>query len=369
MQVFGDRRVITRDVLERLLRQVAAQLLRRFAPGQRFEDRRVIGGIDEHDHRREVLGGGAEQGYAADVDVLQRRVQVGAAGDGAHERVEVDGDQIDRAQAVPLQLLQVRGHITAGQQPAVDGRVQRLDAAAQDLREAGEVGDTAHGHAGSGDRRLGLAGAEDLGAEPPQPGRKLGDARLVVHAQDGAHGGVDPFDCALWARTNAPPRPIALCWVGFGPCERSRLLMMTNLAHVHRPGDHVHRAAGSRRGGCGAAHGGAGATSVAWVERYRMRTRGPSASLAMMQPVSQPSGSRRSTRSRSDGATATTMPTPMLNVRYISASGTLPARWMYWKSDGVCQVKRSKTAATPSGRWRGTLWIRPPPVMCPTVLM
>ena len=63
------------------------------------------------------------------------------------------------------------------------------------------------------------------------------------------------------------------------------------------------------------------------------------------------------------GETTTTMPMPMLKVRYISSSGTAPPFWISRKSGGTCQEPRRSRAPRPSGSTRGMLPGKPPPVM------
>ena len=58
------------------------------------------------------------------------------------------------------------------------------------------------------------------------------------------------------------------------------------------------------------------------------------------------------------------MPTPMLNVRNISAGVTLPSAWINWNSGGTCHVLVSTCAASASGNGRPRLPGMPPPVMC-----
>ena len=65
----------------------------------RFENPWVVGGVDEDPDVVGVLGGGADEGDAADVDVLQQFGAVVGGGEGGGEGVEVDGDEVDGADA------------------------------------------------------------------------------------------------------------------------------------------------------------------------------------------------------------------------------------------------------------------------------
>ena len=84
-----------------------------------------------------IFGGGAQQGYAANVDLLNGCGQshIGP-GHRLLEGVEIDHHQIDGGQVVRGQFIQVFAGASS-QNAAVHGRVQRLNATVQDFREAG----------------------------------------------------------------------------------------------------------------------------------------------------------------------------------------------------------------------------------------
>jgi len=86
-----------------------------------------------------VLGGAANQGRAADVDVLHARFEIGAARDRVLERVKIDDQKVDRCDVVHRHGQLVLLVVAPRQQPAMDHRVQGLDAAVHDLGEAGMV--------------------------------------------------------------------------------------------------------------------------------------------------------------------------------------------------------------------------------------
>ena len=74
------------------------------------------------DHDRDggvVLGGGADHGRAADVDVLDALVVGCALRDGRLERVEIDHQQVDGGDAVRARRRVVLGIAADGQQAAV----------------------------------------------------------------------------------------------------------------------------------------------------------------------------------------------------------------------------------------------------------
>ena len=75
------------------------------------------------------------------------------------------------------------GVVADREQPGVELRVQRLDAAVHDLREAGEVGDRADRDAGLGQLARGAAGRDDLDPELDEPAREVDDPALVGDRQ------------------------------------------------------------------------------------------------------------------------------------------------------------------------------------------
>ena len=135
-----------------------------------------------------VLGGGAEEGGAADVDVLEGVLEGHAGlGDGGLEGVEVDGDEVDGLQAAEGELGGVVGEVAAGEDAGVDGGVEGFHPAVEHLGEAGEVGDLLDGEAGVGEDAVGRAGADEVHAEVVEGAGKLGRAGLVVDAQERLH--------------------------------------------------------------------------------------------------------------------------------------------------------------------------------------
>ena len=137
-----DRDVVARGVRERLGRQLAARVEAELAAGlaQLVEHEAVALGIDEHGDGGEVLGRRAHHRGPADVDRLD---DVGlarlAAGGDVPERVEVDDHEVDRLDAVLGQRGLVARVVAAREQRAVHARVQRLDAPAEHLGDAGEI--------------------------------------------------------------------------------------------------------------------------------------------------------------------------------------------------------------------------------------
>ena len=80
-----------------------------------------------------VLGGGADHGRAADVDVLDAVVEGGAAATVCFERIEIDDQEIDGGDLVLLRLRHVLGVAAHSEQAAVNLGMQGLDAAVDDF--------------------------------------------------------------------------------------------------------------------------------------------------------------------------------------------------------------------------------------------
>ena len=87
-----------------------------------------------------VLRRRAQQGGPADVDLLDRVVPIHVeAADGLLEGIEVDADEVDRLDPVRGEVRDVLRDVATGEDAAVHGRVQRDDAMAEHLGEAGEL--------------------------------------------------------------------------------------------------------------------------------------------------------------------------------------------------------------------------------------
>ena len=109
----------------------AAALAGRNATGlQRGDGGRVIGRVSEERDLFEVLGRGADEGDAANIDVFNGVSQGGAEPrNGLLEWVKVDGYKVNGLPAESLQLTQIFGR-RAGQQSTMDGWMKGFDAAA-----------------------------------------------------------------------------------------------------------------------------------------------------------------------------------------------------------------------------------------------
>ena len=133
-----------------------------------------------------VLGRGADHRRAADVDILHAGREIGAARDGFLERVEIDDQNIDRADVVRGHRFGMRGIVADGEQAAMHRRMQGLDAAVHHLRKAGQVGDVEDGEAGLAQRFARAAGRNELDAVAGERAGELDNPGLVGHGNEGA---------------------------------------------------------------------------------------------------------------------------------------------------------------------------------------
>ena len=148
--------------------------------------RRIVAGIDHDRHVGVVLGGGADHGGAADVDVLDAGLEVGALRDRRLERIEVDDQEIDRPDAVCAHRRGVVLVVADREQAAMHLGMQRLHAAVHHLGKAGELGDVEHGEAGIGQRLAGAAGRDELDAVLGERAGEIDQAGLVGDGDEGA---------------------------------------------------------------------------------------------------------------------------------------------------------------------------------------
>ena len=118
--------------------------------------------------------------------IASARVQSGAR-DRGFERIEVDDEDVDRGDAVVGERGHVLGPVAPREQAAVDGRVQRLDAAVEHLRKAGVGSDLGDRQPGIGEQPGRAAGRQQLDAERGQLARQLDDAGLVGDGDQRLH--------------------------------------------------------------------------------------------------------------------------------------------------------------------------------------
>ncbi len=138
---------------------------RAVVPVELREHGRIVVGIDDDHHVLVVLGGGADHGRPSDVDILDAGLERGPLRDGCFEGVEVDHQEIDRANPVCFDRRCVIRIAARREQAAMDLGVQRLYATVHHLRKPRELGDVEHGEAGGGQHLAGAAGGDQL--DPP----------------------------------------------------------------------------------------------------------------------------------------------------------------------------------------------------------
>ena len=134
-----------------------------------------------------ILGGGADHGGSADVDVLDQLFESHAGlGSSFFEGVEIHHDHVDRLDAVLGDGGDVRGILAAMQDASMHFGMQRLDAAVEHFREAGEFGDVFDGDAGIAQQLGRASGGDEFDAEAGELAREIDEAGLVGDAEDGA---------------------------------------------------------------------------------------------------------------------------------------------------------------------------------------
>ena len=150
-----------------------------------FDEGRVIGGRDDDRDVLIILGGGAQHGGSADIDVLDQFFQV-RAGFGGHlfEAVKVDHHHVDGRDAVGADgrhVLRVAAH---GEDAAGDFGVHRLHAAIQHFRESGDIADVRHGDSGVADQAGRAARGDQFRAHSGERGGEFDDACFVGDADE-----------------------------------------------------------------------------------------------------------------------------------------------------------------------------------------
>ena len=114
-EVRADRRVILRGHLKRLERKSAPERSAHVTGATlrpRFHKIGVIGGVGEHRDALVVLGRCAQEGDAADVDLLDGvRKRAARARDGRREGVQVADDDGDRGDGLRREILLIAGDV------------------------------------------------------------------------------------------------------------------------------------------------------------------------------------------------------------------------------------------------------------------
>ena len=154
-----------------------------------------------------VLGGGADHGRAADVDVLDRSREIGAARDRRLEGVEVDDHEVDGRDAVLAHRLDVRRLVAAAKMPPWIFGCSVLTRPSMISGKPVACGDLRDGEAGLAERLGRAAGGENLDAPLGEEAGEADEAGLVGDRDQGAADG--DRSSALIARLPPAPSPSA----------------------------------------------------------------------------------------------------------------------------------------------------------------
>ncbi len=159
------------------------------------EHARIVRRIDNDGDAFMVLRAGADEGRAADIDILDAGGEIAACPYRHLERIEIDDEEIDRRDGMILQRALMRLVAAHREQAAMDLRVQRLHAPVHHLRHACDLGDIDDFEPGFAQQLRRSAGGDQLHAARAQAFGEIGKARLVAHREEGAgdlsrgHGG------------------------------------------------------------------------------------------------------------------------------------------------------------------------------------
>ena len=180
------------------LRGECAPGLERDLPGlpQLGQDRPVALRVADRRDVSEVLRRGAENRRTADVDHLDRVLFLHTVSrDDLCERVEVDDDEVERANVVLVERSEVVRMVAPREDRGVDPGVQSLHAPAEELRDLGQVLDPRHVEAVLGQVVGSPAAGDDVDAEPGEATGELGQPGLVEGRDE------RPFDQEISSRT------------------------------------------------------------------------------------------------------------------------------------------------------------------------
>ena len=182
----GDDRVVGRGAREHARCQLAPKLQRGVPFGFDLSgDFLVVVRVHHHGDVGVVLGGAAEQGGPADIDVLDGFLQgdVGPRRD-LLEGIEVHHDQINRTDAVLSDCCFMPRIAPEEKQAAMHFRVQRLQAAVEHFREPGIIAQLDDRQAGLAQEPGGAAGGNQLHARCRECLREGNESCLVENGDE-----------------------------------------------------------------------------------------------------------------------------------------------------------------------------------------
>ncbi len=185
----GDGGIVGGGGGEGFLREAPLGFVREGAAGA-FEfagDGIVVGGGSDDGDVVKILGGRADHGGAADIDVLDQFFEGDSGlGRGFLEGVEIHDDHVDGGDAVLGDGGDVLGIFAAMEDAAVDFGMKRLDAAVEHFRESGEFGDVFDHDAGVAEELGGAAGGDEFDAEGGELAGEIDESGFVGDAENGA---------------------------------------------------------------------------------------------------------------------------------------------------------------------------------------
>ena len=183
-QFGGDHSVIARGGSENLARQFQPCGQTGIAAG--FELRcntLIVRGVGNHRDAFPILCGGAQHGRSADIDIFHQlfggQVRLRR---GRFERIQIHDNQVDCRDAMLFRLFLILRQIAAIEQPAVNLRVQRLDAAAQHFRPSGKFRHVFDGHSGFAQQLCGAAGGKDFDMQRGKTFCNLQNSSFIEYA-------------------------------------------------------------------------------------------------------------------------------------------------------------------------------------------
>ncbi|TLD22845.1 hypothetical protein PspLS_07561 [Pyricularia sp. CBS 133598] len=185
----GDGGVVVGRVLKGLEGVELAARLLDLAAVELLEELGVVGRVAQDGDARVVLCGGADQGDAANVDLLNGLGDGDVdLGDGVLEGVQVADDVVDLIDALLGKILLVRLEV-AGQDAGVHGRVEGLDPASQHLGGLGDGRDVSgcryRAEAGFPDHLGGTSRRKDANIVLDEAFSQIQESCLVVDGDDG----------------------------------------------------------------------------------------------------------------------------------------------------------------------------------------
>ncbi len=190
-EVLGDRGVVGRGVAEGFAAERPTNRIghRALVLPEGGPQASVVVGVDDHRDAGPVLRRSPNHGRTADVDVLDRRLEA-AIGlrDDLRERVEVHDDEVDGRDVMLGRLSLVLGG-GQRQDAAVNLRMQRLDATAENLGRPGVVAHLDGRDAELGEGFVGPAGREHFDFVLDQ---NLGQGFEVAFVGDADESSTDP---------------------------------------------------------------------------------------------------------------------------------------------------------------------------------